>query len=388
MTTPLLQVVDLHKTYPPATVALAGVSLEVASGEIVCLLGPSGCGKTTLLRIVAGLEAADRGQVLWQGRDLTPVPVHRRGFGFMFQDFALFPHRTVAENIAFGLHMAGWERRRIAERVAEMLDLVNLPGYGGRSIFALSGGERQRVALARSLAPGPALLMLDEPLGSLDRVLREELLEELRAILRRAGVTAIYVTHDQEEALALGDRIVIMRRGRIEQIGAPELVYRAPQSAFVARFLGFSNLLAARRGPDGLAATELGVFPLRFPADVMEATLLIRPEAARLAAVEPRTAFGVSLVPSRSDAVFMTARLADATYHGDHYRVQLDVPAAGGDIRLAFRLPAYQRGDEPATLHANALPPLGAPITLTLACDLIAWLPPETNDDRAARPAY
>ena len=383
MTTPLLQVIDLHKSYASTTVALAGVSLDVAPGEIVCLLGPSGCGKTTLLRIVAGLETADRGQVLWNGQDLAPVPVHRRGFGLMFQDFALFPHRTVAENIVFGLRMAGWERSRMAARAAEMLDLVNLPGYGDRTIFALSGGERQRIALARSLAPGPALLMLDEPLGSLDRVLREELVEELRAILRRTGVTALYVTHDQEEALALGDRIAIMNHGQIEQIGAPEAVYRSPRSAFVARFLGFSNLLPARRALNGATTTPLGDFPIAFPPGATHSSLLIRPDAARLAAPASPLPFGVSAIPSRSNAVYLTARLTNATYHGDHYRVQLEVPTAAA-VRLAFRLPAYQRGDEPAALFANALPPLGSPITLTLACDLVAWLPPEVDGDARA----
>ena len=183
----MLEVIDLHKAYVPAMPVLAGITLTVAAGEIVCLLGPSGCGKTTLLRVIAGLEQAERGSVRIAGDDLAHIPVHKRNFGFMFQDFALFPHRTVGENVAFGLRMAGQNPAQIATRVAEMLALVNLHGYETRSVFALSGGERQRVALARSLAPNPRLIMLDEPLGSLDRSLREELMSELRAILKRVG---------------------------------------------------------------------------------------------------------------------------------------------------------------------------------------------------------
>ena len=371
---PLLEIVDLHKTYPGPTVALQGVSLAVDPGEIVCLLGPSGCGKTTLLRVVAGLEQPDRGQVTLRGQDLTHVPVHRRGFGFMFQDYALFPHRTVAENIAFGLRMAGWDRSRRTARVAAMLDLVNLPGYDDRTIFALSGGERQRVALARSLAPGPELLMLDEPLGSLDRGLREELLEELRAVLRQTGVTALYVTHDQDEAMALGDRIAIMRAGQIEQIGAPEAVYRSPQTTFAARFLGFSNILPARRHEQGQTSTPIGIFPLTFPAGSADAGLLIRPEAARLAAPAPTPTFGFSTSPTAPNTVYLTGSLVAAAYHGDHYRVQLDVPTPNDPLRLLFHLPAYQRGDEPAALRVNTLPSLGEPIRLVIYPSLATFL--------------
>ncbi|MDQ3247831.1 MAG: ABC transporter ATP-binding protein, partial [Chloroflexota bacterium] len=194
----MLTLTSIAKTYPGQTPALHGVNLSVERGEIVCLLGPSGCGKTTLLRIVAGLETADQGKVKLDGRDLAATPVYRRQFGFMFQEFALFPHQTVGENIAFGLRMLGQTGAQIEQRVAEMLTLVNLPGYARRSIFEISGGERQRVALARSLAPNPRLLLLDEPLGSLDRTLREALMIELRTILKKLGMTALYVTHDQQ----------------------------------------------------------------------------------------------------------------------------------------------------------------------------------------------
>ncbi|MFK7806028.1 MAG: ABC transporter ATP-binding protein [Anaerolineae bacterium] len=199
---PHLKIVDVEKRFGP-TVAVDGVSLELEQGEIVCLLGPSGCGKTTLLRLVAGLESINSGMIQLNGRDLVDVPTYQRGIGMMFQSYALFPHMTVSENIAYGLKMAGEAPTLIGERVNEMLDLVDLEGLEGRQIDQLSGGQQQRVALARSLATRPDILLLDEPLGSLDRLLRERLLIQLRAILKKVGVTALYVTHDQSEAFVL-----------------------------------------------------------------------------------------------------------------------------------------------------------------------------------------
>ena len=201
------------------------MSFDVASSEIVCLLGPSGCGKTTLLNIIAGLEQPESGQVLVEGQDIAGTPVHRRGFGLMFQDLALFPHKNVRDNVAFGLRMANLAPQAIDLRVREVLELVGLAGFEQRDVNQLSGGEQQRVALARSLAPRPRLLMLDEPLSSLDRALRERLMNELRDILTRVGQTAIYVTHDQQEAFALADRVVILNAGRVAQIGTPQQVY-------------------------------------------------------------------------------------------------------------------------------------------------------------------
>ena len=245
----LLEIAHIHKSYPGLPV-LHDLSLTADEGEIVCLLGPSGCGKSTLLRIVAGLEMPDAGQVAFDGQDLAGVPPHRRHFGLMFQDYALFPHKDVAGNVAFGLRMARLPASEISARVREMLALVGLSGTEQRRVTELSGGEQQRVALARSLAPGPRLLMFDEPLGALDRALREQLMNDLRAILKQVCVTALYVTHDQEEAFAIGDRVAIMRArpdigegGRIEQIGTPQEVYRQPGNAYVARFLGFQNLI-------------------------------------------------------------------------------------------------------------------------------------------------
>ena len=221
---------------------LADVSLTARAGEIVALLGPSGCGKTTLLRVIAGLQP-HAGDVLWQGRSLAAVSAHRRGFGLVFQDQALFPHLDVERNVAFGLRMQRGSAADRGRRVAELLELVGLSGFSRRPVDALSGGEAQRVALARALAPHPRLLMLDEPLAALDRPLREQLLVDLPHILRRLRQTALFVTHDLEEALAVSDRVAVMRAGRIVQVGTPRTLYERPASVFVARFLGRANIL-------------------------------------------------------------------------------------------------------------------------------------------------
>ena len=217
---------------------LHNVTLSLESRHILCLLGPSGCGKTTLLRIIAGLERPDRGKVLFDGTDMARIPPHRRRFGMMFQEFALFPHKNVFENVAFGLRMQKLPREEISRRTGEMLALVGLDGFGRRGVHTLSGGERQRVALARSLAPSPRLLMLDEPLGSLDRPLRERLLPELRQILKEIGITAIFVTHDHAEAFAMADVIAVFDKGRIEQMDTPENLRKSPANRTVADFLG------------------------------------------------------------------------------------------------------------------------------------------------------
>jgi ABC-type Fe3+/spermidine/putrescine transport system ATPase subunit len=284
--TALLELTKLHKSYG-STPALRGVSLSIPAGSITCLLGPSGCGKSTLLRLIAGLEEPDQGQIRFRGHSLAGIPTHRRSFGLMFQDYALFPHLDVAANVAFGLHMRGDQPPAIAARLAEMLELVGMKGYEQRRVYELSGGERQRVALARSLAPSPQLLMLDEPLGALDRTLRERLLDELHAVLRRVGVTSIYVTHDQAEAFAIADTLVLMRAGQIEQQGPPAALYRAPATHFAARFFGFTNLVPAtvqHGGESGAAlSTPLGPMPMPGGGPTPSAgdfvTLVIRPEA-------------------------------------------------------------------------------------------------------------
>lgn len=236
-----LVVTGLSVIYPatgsnPPVHAVNQVDLQVARGEVVALLGASGSGKSSLLRAVVGLEDVAQGQITWEGRDVVATPVHERGFGLMFQDGQLFPFRDVAGNVAYGL--AGQSRARKAQRVAEMLELVGLPGYGGRAVTTLSGGQAQRVALARSLAPRPRLLGLDEPLSALDRALREQLAQDLRRILKEQGTTALYVTHDQDEAMVVADRVGVMDAGRLLRIDTPAGLRADPGSPVVARFLG------------------------------------------------------------------------------------------------------------------------------------------------------
>ncbi|MFD9672164.1 ABC transporter ATP-binding protein, partial [Streptomyces sp. NPDC059981] len=259
------------------------VDLAVAEHEVVCVLGPSGSGKSTLLRVVAGLQPVSAGRVLLAGADQAAVPVHRRGVGLMFQDHQLFPQKDVAGNVAFGPRMHGVPKDERAGRVAELLELVGLPGAQGRAVASLSGGEQQRVALARALAPSPRLLMLDEPLGQLDRGLRERLVVELRSLFSGLGTTVLAVTHDQGEAFALAGRVVVMREGRIAQAGTPLEVWQRPASEFVARFLGFENVVPATVA-GGAAATPWGKVPVPAGAPEGERNLLIRPAGVVLAA--------------------------------------------------------------------------------------------------------
>jgi thiamine transport system ATP-binding protein len=246
--------------------ALDGASLEVGDGEVVTILGPSGCGKTTLLRVVAGLQVPDSGRVVLAGSDLARVAAHRRGIGLVFQDHALFPHRDVLGNVAFGLRMRGDSPEQVVLRTSELLSLVGLTGFERRSVGSLSGGEQQRIALARALAPEPRVLLLDEPLGSLDRRLRDRLLDDLRTLFDELDLTAIYVTHDRTEAFALGDRVAVMRAGRIVQVATPDELWAHPVDADTARFVGLANVDAAeairpeavtvRRSDDGNGMVE------------------------------------------------------------------------------------------------------------------------------------
>ena len=347
----MLQLVDIEKSFDGEPI-LRSISLTIPAGEVVALLGPSGSGKTTLLRIIAGLETPDAGRLLLEGRDLMQLPVHERRFGMVFQDYALFPHKDVGENVAFGLRMEGWDRGRIAARVTQMLDLVGLAGFAGRPVYELSGGEQQRVALARALAPSPRLLLLDEPLGSLDRALRERLMNELRAILRAAqaasarpeGITAIYVTHDQAEAFAIADRIVVMHEGCIEQEDSPVVLYRRPQTPFVAHFIGMENLFPATvRAREPLTvATALGTLQVATPVEPMPAAplLLVRPDAARL-------------LPEGEQAVNeVTGRLQATSFRGRYQQATVAV-ASEATLKLEFE------ADEP-------LPPVGSAVQLAL----------------------
>jgi ABC-type Fe3+/spermidine/putrescine transport system ATPase subunit len=318
--------------------ALDDISFDVDSGEIVALLGPSGCGKSTLLSLIAGLEMPDQGDILWNGSSLEHTPPHLRGFGLMFQDFALFPHMNVYANIAFGLKMAHLHPAAIDQRVDEMLELVGLPGASRRDVNTLSGGEQQRVALARALAPHPQLLMLDEPLGSLDRNLRERLVSELESILHRMNQTAIYVTHDQEEAFVISDRIIMMNKGQIEQIGTPRQIYDNPASLFVARFLGMTNLVEAEiqefNGKTTIVSA-LGCFD--WPTEQRgKVFLLVRPDHARLDDTGP---------------LVLRGQLGDSSFRGSRQLVNLELD----HTPLTFEFASSQ-----------TLPPSGSSIVVSI----------------------
>jgi ABC-type Fe3+/spermidine/putrescine transport system ATPase subunit len=276
------------------TVAVWDVSFRMGEGELLAVLGPSGCGKSTLLHLIAGLETPDKGRVFWKDVDLSDIPTHQRDFGLMFQDLVLFPHMNVSDNIGFGLRMRGAGTFERKNRVAEMLALVGLPGFADRAIDGLSGGELQRVALARALAPQPRLLMLDEPMASLDRTLKEQLMLDLPRILRAAKQTAILVTHDQEEAFALAERLLIMDEGKLVQRGTPRQIYLSPASAFVANFLGLKNLFSGkveRDGSRGYLRTTFADLPLPEAVDG-EVNVLLRPERAELGAGKPMVIHG------------------------------------------------------------------------------------------------
>jgi len=314
---------------------LDAVGLEVAEHEVVCVLGPSGSGKSTLLRAVAGLQVLDSGRVLLDGRDQEGTPAHKRGIGLMFQDHQLFPQRDVGGNVAFGLRMHGASKDEQAERVRELLELVGLPGAARRAVASLSGGEQQRVALARALAPHPRLLMLDEPLGQLDRSLRERLVVELRELFGRLGTTVLAVTHDQGEAFALADRVVVMRDGRIAQSGTPLEVWQRPADAFVARFLGFDNVVEGTVTGEA-ADTPWGKVPVPENAPQGPRTLLVRPVGVRLVAadqglrctVAARTFKGthvaVRLQPEEAPRLEAACALREAPEVGETVGVEFD----------------------------------------------------------------
>jgi ABC-type Fe3+/spermidine/putrescine transport system ATPase subunit len=338
----MLEIVDIYKSFGQEQ-ALAGISFEVHQGEVLAILGPSGCGKSTLLSVIAGLETADSGTIAWDGSSLAGVPTYQRGFGLMFQDFALFPHKNVFENVAFGLQMQRISTDQIQSQVQAALEMVGLPGYEKRDVNTLSGGEQQRVALARALAPAPRLLMLDEPLGSLDRNLRERLVLELREILRHSQQTAVYVTHDQQEAFILADRLVVMNAGRIEQTGNPETIYCQPANLFVARFLGLDNLfegvIQSRSAGHAQVDTPLGNLEIPLADETLQAgqvvTILLRPDA-----VEPGTNGNQNI----------SGTLEESVFRGSVVRAVINFQGT----RLAFDLP-----------NDTDLPPPGKPVTLS-----------------------
>jgi len=318
---PYLELKGIAKSYGDGAPTVAGFDLAVMSGEFITLLGPSGCGKTTVLRIIAGLLAPTTGTVLLKGEDITARPTHLRNMGFVFQNYALFPHLSIERNVAFGLEMRGISGAKAHERTGRALDLVRLSAFRGRRPKELSGGQQQRAALARALVIEPAVLLLDEPLSNLDAKLREELRDEIREIQRRLGITTIFVTHDQSEALTMSDRIVVMEGGRVEQVANPVDIYERPATPFVAGFIGRTNRLqaivraSAAEGATLAAGDE--TFTVRGALRAGHAvTAMIRPHRMRLA----KTASG-------GDANVLAARIRKVTFAGE--TIEYDVEAAG-----------------------------------------------------------
>ena len=305
-----------------STHAVGPVSFSVASGEFISLLGPSGCGKTTTLRMIAGFEEPSGGAIRIGGTDMAGVPVERRGIGMVFQSYALFPHLSVFDNVAFGLRLRRMERTAMTRVVNESLDRVGLSGLADRMPRELSGGQQQRVALARALAVRPSVLLLDEPLSNLDLKLREQMRDEIRRLQRELGITALYVTHDQGEAMAMSDRIAVMNKGAIEQLGAPREIYETPKSIFVARFIGQCTVLEGRiTGSDTFTARSGTSLRIAAGAESSDVGLVIRPECVRL------------LNGAQSAANSLEATVADAVYVGE--RVNLTLRLERGDSILA-----------------------------------------------------
>ena len=337
-----LTLTNIAKTFPGGTRALLPTDLRIAEGEILSLLGPSGCGKSTLLRIVAGLEQPDAGaRIDFHGEDVTHQSVERRKIGMVFQSYALFPNMSVRGNVGYGLKMQKLPKSEIDARVEEVISMCQLGPYAGRAIGALSGGQRQRVALARAIAPRPRVLLLDEPLSALDAALRGQLRDELALLLRRFGITAIFVTHDQDEAMAIADRVAVMSAGRIAQVGTPETLYRNPANGFVAKFVGDAMQLDGRIDADSLHL-EGGV--LRLPRSADGQLAHVRAEDIRLDPAGP-----------------VAARVETVTFLGTHYRIAL----SGVTSATLF------------ALHSGlSAPKPGEVVRLSIAPEAILLLPP------------
>ncbi|MFD1912115.1 ABC transporter ATP-binding protein [Halodurantibacterium flavum] len=336
-----LDISNLQKSFG-ATQVVKDFNLSVEKGEFISFLGPSGCGKTTTLRMVAGFEVPSAGTIRIDGRDVVRLRPNQRNIGMVFQSYALFPNLTVADNVGFGLRVAGVPRTDRAERVAEMLAIVGLADFGARYPFQLSGGQQQRVALARALAVRPQVLLLDEPLSALDAKIRVSLREEIRAIQRKLGITTIYVTHDQEEALSMSDRIVVMNNGVADQVGAPFDIYNRPATRFVASFVGTLNLLDVRVVDAGAGTVSLGgtTVPLGRQLRGDKVTLALRPEA-------------VGLAPSDGRTLGVEGRIAEVHFLGSVIRIRVRV----GDARIS--LDTFNSADHPP-------PQVGDPATVWL----------------------
>jgi putative spermidine/putrescine transport system ATP-binding protein len=335
------------KTFVDGTRALEPATLDIARGETLVLLGPSGCGKTTMLRIIAGLELPDAGgKVLFDGKDMTSVPIEKRNVGMVFQSYALFPNMTVADNIGYGLKIRGVGKHERASRVAELVALTNITGLENRRITQLSGGQRQRVALARAVAIRPGILLLDEPLTALDAALRDRLRGELNRLLRALGITTIYVTHDQAEAMELGDRVVVMQKGVIAQIGTPREIYFEPNSRFVAEFIGAANIIEAPV-ENGQLLLPGGRQPIGGDANLTAAVAMIRPETIGIVAV---------------GSAPLSGTIDNVSFIGDRQRMII-----GGASNKLITV------DAPNTIKAKA----GERVGLLIAPEAVRLLPPE-----------
>ena len=349
----MLELEEVSKTFGDV-VAVDNVSLEVAAGEFVTLLGPSGCGKTTTLRMIAGFETATSGRVLLDDRDITRLPPQQRGIGMVFQNYALFPHLNVFENVAYGLRASGVKRAQLAQRVHAALELVGLAELAKRRVQDLSGGQQQRIAVARAIAPEPRLILLDEPLSNLDAAMRERTRTELRALLKRLGMTAIFVTHDQEEAFALSDRIAVMSEGRLQQVGPPEQLYQNPANVFVAGFMGRANLLQATvtgmQGDRAVCSAGGGAHIIAVPVGSVHqgqnVRVLLRPETLSL--------LKRGLAPQPGD---LGGVVSDRRFAGSHtyYHVKLaqdEVTVLGGPRDARVGEPVHVRVAGDARIYA------------------------------------
>ena len=362
MAEPALEIKGLHKRFG-AVPAVAGIDLCVAAGEFVTLLGPSGCGKTTTLNLIAGFLPPDAGAIVLGGRDISAMPPFKRDLGVVFQDYALFPHMSVADNIAFGLRMRGQDRNAIAHAVQEALALVQLEGMSARRPHQLSGGQRQRVALARALAIRPRMLLLDEPLSNLDLKLREDMRLEIMRLQRKLGIATIFVTHDQGEALVMSDRIAVMNAGRIEQIGTPGEIYARPRSRFVAQFVGSTNILpgTVETASDGNVVVRLAT-----PFGVLYAQTEARlPAGAKVeAALRPeRIALSRDTPPVADTTITIRARITEIAYLGARSEIRLAME--GGHTLLA----------EVPNLHAHENLRVGEIVHASIAAENCRVLP-------------
>ena len=356
MSDPIVRYVGIGKTYDGVARIVDRLDLDIERGEFLTLLGPSGSGKTTTLMMLAGFETPTEGEILLEGKPLSKLPPYRRAIGMVFQNYALFPHMSVAENIAFPLSVRGMAGDEIARRVERALDMVQLPGFGSRRPAQLSGGQQQRVAVARALVFEPKLVLMDEPLGALDKQLREQMQLEVRRLHRRLGVTMIYVTHDQHEALTMSDRIAVFHWGRVQQLDRPERIYEQPANAFVARFIGENNRLEGRiEGVDGsrctirIAGDALveGSLAAPLPAGA-QVVLSLRPERVQIGGAPPTI--------SANGHCRLTGRLREVIYLGDHVRARIALPS-NDDFTVKRPIDEVHR-----------LPAIGQPVEL-------AWAP-------------